>query len=661
MATGTGTLALTMLGAAVLICLSFNMLALSIRYSLDYAEAPLVDQAMRLLQGENIYRPDISTPPYTISNYPPLFILALTPFVALFGPTFTGGRFISMLCTWLVAICIGILIKRLTGNRLAAWVSGMLFVAIPFVVRWSSLLRIDMLALALSMFALVVLTHKLLTTRRLIVVAVLLTAAIYTRQSYALAAPFAAFVWLFANHGWRRALVLTAWVAGLSAVLFGLLMLLTGGGFYFNIVTANINTWEFDRVRWNAEAFLKFGAIMTGLGGLSLLLFYKRTRVWTLTAPYLIGATASALTIGKIGSNVNYLMEFCAGLCLGIGAVLAWSASNQKLKPLLAAGLGVLALQTLWLGKETLDNESGLLRGRQTASKDLIWLENIVLQSDGQVLGDEHMGMLTLSNKPLLIQPFEVTQLANDGLWDQQPLLNAIRERKFSHILIHDFPGFPVYKERWTPEMLNMIQSEYSVKQKLGGTWVYVPRQSLLTSVVAPTPEKCVNAPWRLPSDAQYGVRWNFGAYDLQFLGRGNQGKVPVVAVADGLVTRRADWDNMVAVQHDDPLKPGKKIWSLYFGMASEQGAQSYISEQFPKGTVAKPIKTGEVIGQQGMFSGQAFSMWLNVAFGVVEAKPNGNLPDDVLGSTVDPGPYLGLELIPIQKSQNTQPLKCAG
>ena len=45
---------------------------------------------------------------------------------------------------------------------------------------------------------------------------------------------------------------------------------------------------------------------------------------WRLVAPYALGAVASGLTIGKVGSNVNYLIELGAGVSLAIGALLAW-------------------------------------------------------------------------------------------------------------------------------------------------------------------------------------------------------------------------------------------------------------------------------------------------------------------------------------------------
>src|SRR5512145_577297 len=88
--------------AALLVCLRYQLLAVPHPFSLDYGEAPLVDQAMRLASGQNIYRTDFSAPPYTISNYPPLYVAVLSVCVKLFGPAgaFTAGRIISALCAW---------------------------------------------------------------------------------------------------------------------------------------------------------------------------------------------------------------------------------------------------------------------------------------------------------------------------------------------------------------------------------------------------------------------------------------------------------------------------------------------------------------------------------------------------------------------------------
>lgn len=75
-----------LLGAAAVLFIGYHIAAITYRYPLDYGEAPLLDQAMRLANGQGIYRSDLSGPPYTISNYPPLYVITLIPFLELFGP-----------------------------------------------------------------------------------------------------------------------------------------------------------------------------------------------------------------------------------------------------------------------------------------------------------------------------------------------------------------------------------------------------------------------------------------------------------------------------------------------------------------------------------------------------------------------------------------------
>src|SRR5687768_5354964 len=173
---------------ALIICLLYQLLAVTYRYSLDYGEAPLVDQAMRLASGQNIYRADISEPPYTISNYPPLFVTLIAVSVKLFGPSpsFVVGRIISIVSAWASSVFLVLIVYAPTRDRLAALSAGLVFLAFPFVVYWSPLLRIDMLALALSLAGLYLLVSKPVSTRQLLAVGLLLVAAIYTRQSYGL-------------------------------------------------------------------------------------------------------------------------------------------------------------------------------------------------------------------------------------------------------------------------------------------------------------------------------------------------------------------------------------------------------------------------------------------------------------------------------------------
>ena len=640
-------------GVALVISLSYQLLAVPHRYSLDYGEAPLVDHAMHLASGENIYRNDLSSPPYTISNYPPLYIALLAIGVKLFGAagSFYFGRIISVLCMWAAGFFLMLIVYGPTRDRVAALSAGLVFLAFPFVVFWSPLLRIDMLALALSLGGLCLLIWRPVSSRGLIYVALLLVAAIYTRQSYGLAAPLAAFVWLLIRD-WRQALRLALLVGGLSAVLFLILNSLTHGGFFFNIVTANVNEFKLDLLKYNWDQLRKAAFIPLCIAVFSLILIPRWNPLWALATPYLIGATLSAVTIGKIGSNVNYLLELCAAVGLAAGTAVAWSRTHLSFYSLRAVLFLLLAFGMGRMVRTTLQDFTGDLRERRAAANQLSQLEAFVAETPGPILADEYMGMLTLQGRPLVIQPFEVTQLALAGKWDQNILLDQINNKEFASIILFDRPWL---KERWTPEMLAAINKSYRLSEIVADNKIYTATQRKTSNDLT----VCPNAVWRLPSESTLGVQWSDGSLD--FLGQGNKGKVPVYAVADGVLTRLNDWVGTVAILHSDPLHPSEQVWSYYNDMAAENGTVSYVVDEFPLGVTSVPVKAGQLLGYQGTWSGRPFwSRWLHAQFAVIRAEKGGEFPKEfALKDMLDPLPYLNLDIEPQAENINIQPLKC--
>src|SRR5207342_297825 len=69
-----------------------------------------------------------------------------------------------------------------------------------------------------------------------------------TRQTYLLAAPLAAFVWLLFV-GWRRALMFAGCLAAVVGLIGLVLNWASDGGFWFNVVTANVNPWSPDTLQ----------------------------------------------------------------------------------------------------------------------------------------------------------------------------------------------------------------------------------------------------------------------------------------------------------------------------------------------------------------------------------------------------------------------------
>jgi hypothetical protein len=515
-------------------------IALTYPYSLDYGEGPLLDQTLRMAKFENIYRSSLENPPYTISNYPPLFPLVQVPFAWLFGPAFWYGRLISILGVLLSAGFICLTLHALSHDWIGSVLAGLLLVAFPYIQHWSMFNRIDELALVLSWAGLYVIVRHVgqapgrtagqlpgvkklieigrgvLTNRFFWLAVLLFVGSIYTRQTYALAAPFAAFFWLiFGGIGsWKKrilqAVLLGIAVGAITLVLFLVINLATAGGFYLNIVVANVNAFSWNTVKdyldkilaklWPllivAGLFLEF-EMLEGIAKL-VIWFTDRRKAkpnqepvekettwrrtsWALVLPYLVASAAGALTIGKDGSNVNYLLELSAALSLAGGAAVAWAWQWRRWYVRIfiqCAVIGVLAYQCGVMVNWTRKEYNGYLAKREENIAEITKLAQIIKQSTGEVLVDEYMGLVPLAGKRLYLQPFEFKQLADAKVWDQEPLLVEIMNKKFDAILWYRPLSWPQsIQSRWSVAQRNMVDEAYQLDQQIGDVYIYRPKK----------------------------------------------------------------------------------------------------------------------------------------------------------------------------------------
>ena len=239
----------------------------------------------------------------------------------------------------------------------------------------------------------------------------------------------------------------------------------------------------------------------------------------------------------------------------------------------------------------------------------------------------------------------------------------------FPVILIHHFMDWPVYKERWTQEMLSAIMQNYAPTDVLAETIVYQPTEVGMGEITVL--EVCPGAPWRLPTSGTLGMWWI--TYQLAFMGEGYENRVPVYAVADGLLMRRSDWNDAVAILHDDPVRQGEKVWSFYGGMANSMDEQSFVVSDFPPDSVGVPVNAGQLLGYQGMWSGeQGAPIWVHLHFAVVAALEDGSFPEEIVSLVaegeqaktepqfaLDPSPYLGTIRSQIMGIPTWLPLRC--
>jgi hypothetical protein len=119
------------------------------------------------------------------------------------------------------------------------------------------------------------------------------------------------------------------------------------------------------------------------------------------------------------------------------------------------------------------------------------------------------------------------------------------------------------------------------------------------------------------------------------------------VAAHDGYLTRLPDWRSAVILRHpDDPLQPGRQIWTYYTHMADPDG-RSFIDAAFPPGTTEEFVRAGTPLGYQGNYSADPSSpTGMHLHFSIVRDDGQGEFLNELeISNTLDPSPYLGIEV----------------
>ena len=165
--------------------------------------------------------------------------------------------------------------------------------------------------------------------------------------------------------------------------------------------------------------------------------------------------------------------------------------------------------------------------------------------------------------------------------------------------------------------------------------------------------EICNRAPFQMPTDGYIGFLWGdsfrIGHHHqgIDIFGGSEPGVTPVYAVYPGYLTRQPDWKSTVIIRiPQDPLQPGRQIWTYYTHMAGS-GGESYIAPQFPPGTLEQYVEAGTLLGYQGNYSGDPNNpVGVHLHFSIVQEDGQGSYLNELeIGNTLDPSPYLGLPL----------------
>lgn len=181
--------------------------------------------------------------------------------------------------------------------------------------------------------------------------------------------------------------------------------------------------------------------------------------------------------------------------------------------------------------------------------------------------------------------------------------------------------------------------------------WLQNPEEHTDWAIQANT--QCAAAPFQLPTNGLIGYLWGdsfrlgHSHQGIDIFGGSEPGVTPVYAAYDGYLTRLSDWKSSVIIRiPNDPLQPGRQIWTYYTHMADKNG-NSYIVADFPPGSNEVYVKAGTLLGYQGNYSGTSGNpTGVHLHFSIVLTDSDGNFKNELeIKNTLDPSPYFGLPL----------------
>jgi hypothetical protein len=314
--------------------------------------------------------------------------------------------------------------------------------------------------------------------------------AFFTKQT-SIAAAAAATGYLLLTTPRRRLAFGATYAAG--AVIPSLLLdSATNGGYFYHMFTLHDLPWFAGRFAQYLGNFgISYGVLLVpgalAAGGVGLAWLVRRVRrepsnpsdnKAILLTGYVMSALLVASGAGTHGGNHNHLLDLAAACCMGFGAGLGYMLERAS-TPWKGAALAPLGLVLLWAPSlfgtpEWLQLEFNQLKPERVAGMDNIF--QYVTNDPGEAYGD-NVGLLLAARKRLWsTDPFTQTHATLFGRWDESKLVGAIKDRRFSQVILRADADEPdAGAGDVSPGILQAVQDNYKLDQR-NVLNIYVPR-----------------------------------------------------------------------------------------------------------------------------------------------------------------------------------------
>jgi len=430
--------------------------ALANRVPVLYGEGAVANAARLARDGIAYLDPDPSR--FVAANYPPLYF----HLASIIDP-FITGRIASIVAT--LAVTATVFVTARSAGRLAAAALAAGWLALAPVMVWGPALKPDLVALALTALAVVLLDSR----RELAPIAGFALVFAALAKPTALLPAAALVAWLAWSD--RATLVRCGFGAAVAVVAAAVTVYLDS----VPDVWRHVVTWN--ALSWSADQALSIAFIGVLVIGVPLGIAAFTGGVGGARAAYLAGALAIVVLAGREGATINYLLDLTVATALSLAAVA------PRLRP--GVLFPVLALAQLVLGTAIVDplrvvpGRVPLTGSWGDPSRAAIIAPEIAI---GEPLLVEDSGLLVARGvAPTVDDLFLWSRLVERGTIDASPILSQVASARFHAVVseadlehLDAAPGFE--RQRWTAALARAVVERYRLDRHEGPLWIYVPR-----------------------------------------------------------------------------------------------------------------------------------------------------------------------------------------
>ncbi|MBN2189879.1 MAG: hypothetical protein JW728_01545, partial [Candidatus Aureabacteria bacterium] len=260
----------------------------------------------------------------------------------------------------------------------------------------------------------------------------------------------------------------------ITAIIFLTLNFFTDGGFFNHIFIFSSSLWD---INFILRKFFIINILMA-LPFITVWFADKSRffRKYPLLTFLLVFSLIETFAMAREGCNTNFRLEFSIALTIII-SILFFEFLNAK--QLFGAVVLYLLILLSWFFPNGEPRKLPEWKTYHALQRRVENINQLIKKSEGPIL--THYACWALFNdKDFLFDAFGMSSMSWARLWNEQPVIDDIRNSKFSLVILQksadapqDEPGY----RTWTGQILRAVRESYRLYKQDIGTYIYIPKQ----------------------------------------------------------------------------------------------------------------------------------------------------------------------------------------